>query len=84
MPSVGVLALVEGGLERDAAYRLVQKHALEAWKGGDALRERLLRDPDVLKYLKAKDVEAVFHEGRGLEHVEHTYKEVFRRYPLRA
>lgn len=79
-----LLALVEGGLERDAAYRLVQKHALEAWKGGDALRERLLHDPEVLKYLKAKEVEAVFHEGRGLEHVEHTYKEVFRRYPLKA
>jgi hypothetical protein len=37
----------------------------------------------VLKYVKAKDVEAVFAEGRGLEHVEHTYKEVFRRYPIR-
>lgn len=77
-----LLALVEAGLSRDSAYRLVQKHALEAWKGGDALRERLLSDPEVLKYLKAKQVEAVFADGRGLEHVEHTYKEVFRRYPL--
>jgi adenylosuccinate lyase len=78
-----LLALVEGGLERDAAYRLVQKHALEAWKGGGTLKERLVADADVLKYVKAKDVEAVFAEGRGLEHVEHTYKEVFRRYPIR-
>ncbi len=76
-----LLALVEAGLERDSAYRLVQKHALEAWKGGDMLKERLLKDPDVLQYLKKKEIEAVFHEGRGLEHVEHTYKEVFRRYP---
>lgn len=77
-----LLALVEAGLARDGAYRLVQKHALEAWKGGPALKERLLSDPDVLQWLKRKEIEAVFHEGRGLEHVEHTYKEVFRRYPL--
>jgi adenylosuccinate lyase len=77
-----LLVLVEAGLERDAAYRLVQKHALEAWKGGAMLKERLLSDPDVLQWVKKKDIEAVFGEGRGLEHVEHTYKEVFRRYPL--
>ncbi|MGZ3693958.1 MAG: adenylosuccinate lyase [Bdellovibrionota bacterium] len=77
-----LLALVEAGLERDASYRLVQKHALEAWKGGDALKERLLSDPDVLQYISKRDIESVFQEGRGLEHVEHSYKEVFRRYPL--
>ncbi len=75
-----LLALVEAGLNRDSAYRLVQKHALEAWRGGGALKERLLCDPDVLQYLKKKQVEAVFHASRGLEHVEHSYKEVFRRY----
>ncbi len=46
------------------------------------LKERLLADPEVLQWVKKKGIEAVFHEGRGLEHVEHTYKEVFRRYPL--
>lgn len=77
-----LLALVEAGLGRDAAYRLVQKHALEAWKGGDALKERLLGDAEVLQYLKKKGVEEVFHPSRGLEHADHTYKEVFKRYPL--
>jgi adenylosuccinate lyase len=77
-----LLALVEAGLERDKAYRLVQKHALEAWKGGADLKARLLEDPEVLQYLKKQGVEAVFHASRGLEHVEHTYKEVFRRYPV--
>ncbi len=77
-----LLALVEAGLGRDSAYRLVQKHALEAWKGGDALKERLLGDPEVLQYLKKKGVEAVFHPSRGLEHADYTYKEVFKRYPV--
>jgi adenylosuccinate lyase len=77
-----LLALVEAGLARDLAYRLVQKHALEAWRGGEDLKHRLLQDSEALQYLKKKEIEAVFHEGRGLEHVDHTFKEVFRRYPL--
>lgn len=76
-----LLALVEAGLPRDGAYRLVQKHALEAWKGGGALKERLRADPDVLQYISKREIDSLFQEGRGLEHVEHTYKEVFRRYP---
>jgi adenylosuccinate lyase len=73
---------VESGLTRDQAYRLVQKHALEAWKGGTDLKERLLGDADALQYISKREIESAFQEGRGLEHVEHSYKEVFRRYPL--
>jgi len=75
-----LLALVEAGIERDKAYRMVQKHALEAWKGGASLKERLLRDKDVLQYISKPSLEKVFHEKRGLEHVDTIYKEVFRRY----
>lgn len=77
-----LLALVEAGLERDSAYRLVQKHALEAWKGGPNLQQRLVGDPEVLEYLSKKELGAVFSDKRGLEHVEHTYREVFRRYRI--
>lgn len=77
-----LLAFVKAGLARDAAYRLVQKHALLAWQGGDDLKHRLLQDAEALQYLKKKDIEAVFHEGRGLEHVEHTYRQVFQNYPI--
>jgi adenylosuccinate lyase len=77
-----LLALVEAGLPRDAAYRLVQKHALAAWQGGEELKDRLRADPDVLQYITKREVDSLFQEGRGLEHVDHSYKEVFRRYPL--
>lgn len=77
-----LLGLVEAGLPRDAAYRLVQKHALEAWRGGAGLKDRLRSDPEVLQYMGKKDVDAFFQDGRGLAHVEHSFKEVFRRYPL--
>ncbi len=42
-----LLALVEGGLARHDAYRLVQRHALAVWDGGGDLRAALAADPDV-------------------------------------
>lgn len=77
-----LLSLVEAGLERDKAYRLVQKHALEAWKGGLALKERLLEDAEVLQYLKKKEIERVFDARRGLEHANHSYEQVFKTYKI--
>ncbi len=40
-----LLALVEAGLERDTAYRVVQGHALAAREGGPDFRQRVEADP---------------------------------------
>ncbi len=79
-----LLTMVQAGMERDTAYRLVQKHALEAWKGGASLKERLLKDKDVLQYTTRAALEKAFHEKRGLEHVDEIYQEVFRRFEKKA
>ena len=43
-----LLALVESGLSRDAAYRIVQRSALRAWEErGAQLRDLLEEDPEV-------------------------------------
>ena len=39
-----LLALVESGLERDDAYRIVQRLAMEAWDGGRDFRELAAAD----------------------------------------
>jgi adenylosuccinate lyase len=39
-----LLALVESGLDRDDAYRLVQRHAMRAWDEGLDFRELVLAD----------------------------------------
>ena len=38
-----LLALVEAGLERDEAYRLVQRHAMRAWEEEQDFRELVAR-----------------------------------------
>lgn len=42
-----LLALVENGMSRDEAYRLVQRHAMSAWEGKGYLRDLLGKDPEV-------------------------------------
>ena len=42
-----LLALVESGLGRDEAYRLVQRHAMDAWDGKGHLRDLLAADPEL-------------------------------------
>jgi adenylosuccinate lyase len=42
-----LLALVEGGMSRDDAYRVVQSHAMSAWEGKGHLRDLVGSDPEV-------------------------------------
>ncbi|MBW3666503.1 MAG: adenylosuccinate lyase [Actinobacteria bacterium] len=42
-----LLALIEEGMTRAEAYRIVQRHAMSAWEGERSLRELLADDPEV-------------------------------------
>ncbi len=56
-----LLALVESGLSREDAYRIVQRYAHEAWnhEGGD-FRANLSTDPEVSARLNAAQLDACF------------------------
>jgi adenylosuccinate lyase len=41
-----LLALVETGLSRDDAYRIVQRHAMSVWDGKGDLRDLISNDPE--------------------------------------
>jgi len=62
-----LLALVSGGLSRDAAYRIVQRDAREAWEEGRSFRAVLDADPEVT--LTAAELDAAFDLSRTLRHV---------------
>lgn len=65
-----LIGLVDKGMTREAAYAVVQRHALAAWEGGPDLRERLLGDAEVAKHLTAAEVESLFDLKRHTKHVE--------------
>ena len=61
-----LLALVESGMTRDDAYRIVQSAAATAISSGTHLREVLAADAKVT--LSAKQIEAAFDLSRVLRH----------------
>ena len=62
-----LLALVESGLSRDEAYRLVQRHAMRAWEKEQDFRELVRSDSVIAERL---DLEAVFSLAAYTQHVE--------------
>jgi adenylosuccinate lyase len=61
-----LLALVDSGLSRDDAYRIVQRAAAAAWDEGASFRERIEADPDVTSRLHAGALMTLFDPGRYL------------------
>ncbi len=62
-----LLALVSGGLSRDAAYRIVQRDARTAWSEGRSFRRVLDEDPEVT--LSPEALDAAFDLSRSLRHI---------------
>ncbi len=65
-----LLALVDSGLSRDDAYRIVQEDAATAWSERVQLRAVLEKDPRV--QLNAKQLDEVFDLRRSLTHIGKT------------
>ncbi len=55
-----LLALVEAGVARDEAYRIVQRAAAAAWDERASFRERIESDPEVARRLDATELGALF------------------------
>ncbi len=72
-----LLALVDKGVARDAAYRMVQRHALKIGKEGGDLKRELLADKDIRGYLSAQEIEAVWGVKHHLVNVDFIFRRVF-------
>jgi len=66
-----LLKLVNKGITREEAYRIVQTSAMKVW--GDEklnLKDELLKSDEVKKYLTEKDLDDVFNNKQMLKNVE--------------
>jgi adenylosuccinate lyase len=66
-----LLALVESGLTRDEAYRLVQRHALRAWDEEQDFRELVRADRELAVRV---DLDAVFDLTAYTRHVDTVFE----------
>jgi len=72
-----LLDLVEHGVSREDAYRLVQQHAMRAWKEGLNFRELILADKQITDRVPKDQIEGAFDLKRQLRNVDAIFKRVF-------
>jgi adenylosuccinate lyase len=72
-----LLELTARGMRREDAYRVVQRHAMEAWRAETDFRKRVAADPEVRAVLKEHEVAEVFRLERYLQHVDAIFDRVF-------
>jgi adenylosuccinate lyase len=66
-----LLALVEAGLARDDAYRLVQRCAMRAWDEETDFAELVRADPEIASRI---DLDAVFDLGAYTRHIDTVFE----------
>jgi adenylosuccinate lyase len=72
-----LLDLTARGMRREDAYRVVQAHAMEAWKSESDFRQRVSGDPEIRGVLKDDEIADVFRLERYLTHVDAIFARVF-------
>ena len=79
-----LLDLVENGMSRESAYRLVQKYAMRAWKKGENFRKLVLADKSITTRVPRKQVELAFDLKRQLRNVDKIFARVFPDAPRKS
>lgn len=74
-----LLELARRGLDRQAAYVIVQRNAMRFFEQGTDFKTALLGDAALLQVMSAGDIEACFTSGYHLRHVEQIFERVFGR-----
>jgi len=78
-----LLALTQAGVQREDAYRLVQRNAMPVWRAmhngveAPTFLQNLLNDAEVTKALKPAEIEALFDLGHHLKQVDTIFARVF-------
>jgi adenylosuccinate lyase len=72
-----LLDLAEAGMLREDAYRLVQGHALRAWKEDLVFRDEVARDAEISALLSAERLAKTFDMTRQLGNVDAIFSRVF-------
>ena len=67
-------ALIETGMQREAAYAIVKKNSMKAWREEVPYRGLLEADPDAASRLPAEKLDAIFDPRAFLTHTDETFR----------
>src|ERR1700742_162512 len=73
-----LLDLAESGMSREDAYRLVQSHAMRAWRDELVFRDLVAKDPEVTARLSPEKLARTFDLQRQLRNVDAIFDRVLK------
>jgi len=68
-----LLALVEKGVAREDAYKVVQRNAMLSWDDNQDFRSLLRSDPEAQAFLSSEELEQIFDYRYYTRHVDDTF-----------
>ena len=71
-----LLKLIEKGLTREEAYRLVQKNALDAFENDGDFRINLINDEEITKLLTPVEIDEIFNKEEFLKNINEIYSRI--------
>jgi adenylosuccinate lyase len=74
-----LLDLVEHGVSREDAYRMVQRHAMRAWKEDLNFHDLVLKDKEITGLVPRRTIEHAFDLQRQLRSVDKIFARVFKK-----
>jgi adenylosuccinate lyase len=72
-----LLELARRGMDRQAAYVVVQRNAMKFFEEGTDFKTALLADAELLRVMSPDDIAACFTTGYHLRHVDQIFERVF-------
>lgn len=68
-----LLTLVEKGLTREDAYKIIQRNALDAFENHGNFKTNLINDKEVTNILSEDEIEKIFNEQEFLKNIHEIY-----------
>ena len=72
-----LLALTQAGISREAAYRAVQRNAMNTWEQGTNFRESLEKDPEIADHIPQNELDRIFDSSNELKYLDEIFSRVF-------
>ena len=72
-----LLALTQGGIDRETSYEIVQRNAKKVWEDDLDFLSELKNDLDVKKIIKERELESLFDIGYHTKNIDKIFTRVF-------
>ena len=73
-----MIELTKSGIQREKAYRIIQKHAKESFVKNIDLIDLIKKDKSITRQISSKKIESIFKYSKHFKNVNYIFKRVFK------